>query len=156
MNLVEGERDFQQANVSDKRLQARVHNREGMQLTRYRSESGALSRAPAISCSRLDLKPDRNSSFYRGDSFPPARAKQTATLLLVREAHSQPPPPPGSLRASLFSALYACLRFPRSRKSDIYYRACPAISILSRRRFCLVLLLSESATSGQGTSFLHF
>lgn len=99
---------------------------------------------PAISCSRLDLKPDRNSSFYRGDSFPPARAKQTATLLLWYARRIRKP------------RLYAYLRFPRSRKSDVYYRACPAISILSRRRFCFVLLLSESATLGQGTSVLHF
>lgn len=62
----------------------------------------------------------------------------------IREAHSQPSPVPFALLFStlaLFRALCVSCAF-RARKRDVYYRACLAISILSRRRFCFVLLLS--------------
>lgn len=124
MNLVEGEeeRDFQRANVSDEIASTSAQSRRHA-INAISIRIQALSRAPAISCSRLDLKPDRNSSFYRGDSFPPARAKQTATLLLVRETHSQPPAPSGarsfprSMRVCAFRALvkgtFIIARVPR-------------------------------------------
>lgn len=84
-------------------------------------------------------------AFIMEDSFPPARAKQTARRS-VREAHSQPR---FFLRAllltpALFHARSMCICAFRARKREVYYRACPAISILSRH-FCFVLLLSESA-----------
>lgn len=101
-----------------------------------RRPSGAVpSRRQSLP--QLDLKPDRNSSFYRGDSFPPARAKQTATLAGTRSASATLAP-----LAPVLSARSTRIYAFRTRKRNVYYRACLAISVLSSRP-CFVLL-SES------------
>jgi len=105
-----------------------------------RRPSGAVpSRRQSLS--QLDLKPDRNSSFYRGDSFPPARAKQTATLAGTRSASTTLAP-----LAPILCARSTRIYVFRARKRNVYYRACPAISVLSSR-LCFVLL-SESTDDG--------
>jgi hypothetical protein len=101
---------------------------------RIARHDGGRARCPRQSPSRLDLKPpDRNSSFYRRDSFPPARAKQTAMLADTRGASA-------TLLLSLRRRRRCSTRIYyafRARKRDVYYRACLAISA-SRPgvRFC--------------------
>ena len=53
---------------------------------------------------------DRNSAFYRrGASFPPARAKQTATLRWYVESRPQPFPPPSRVFVVSFALSFPFL-----------------------------------------------
>ena len=151
---------------------------------RYRSESRYT--ASEHSCHYVGNLFSNSSSgsivtppFIGRASFPPARAKQTATLRWYASRvhnpfppHASPPPAASFRRFFLLSLLFPhififsfVLSFTRyscydvstfhARKADVYYRACLAISV---PLLMLVLLLQPSLSActspEQGVPFL--